>query len=257
MRVVELRTYPVKSCGGLSVDAVTVDRLGLSGDRRWCLVDAQGRAVSQKRHPGIVHARVIREAAGLVLVFEDVRVLLEPAAGDVRRIHHYEATFSCVERRHAGLERALAERLGVSAVLVELESPHRRKHHEENDEWAIPFTDAAPVSIVSRASLEAIAAASGSASTAAQFRVNVVVDGFEAFAEDTVLAMTIGSVRFRALGPITRCRMIEIDQISGAPIPAVLRNLTALRPHGRPELGTYVAPVSEGQLAIGMAVHIG
>jgi hypothetical protein len=50
-----LHVYPIKSCGGVSVQSVQLDRLGIVHDRRFAVVDATThRVVSQREEPTMV-----------------------------------------------------------------------------------------------------------------------------------------------------------------------------------------------------------
>lgn len=49
MRLSALYRYPLKSGQGESLQQITLDKLGLDGDRRWMLVDeASGRFLTQR-----------------------------------------------------------------------------------------------------------------------------------------------------------------------------------------------------------------
>jgi uncharacterized protein YcbX len=43
--------YPVKSLGGISVPEAEITSRGLQYDRRWLLVDARNRFLTQREHP--------------------------------------------------------------------------------------------------------------------------------------------------------------------------------------------------------------
>ena len=43
-----IHVYPVKSLGGFGVDQARTTARGLEHDRRWMLVDAAGRFISQR-----------------------------------------------------------------------------------------------------------------------------------------------------------------------------------------------------------------
>lgn len=51
MKVTALNIYPVKSFRGIAVSRSSIDEFGLERDRRWMLVDGEGKFVSQRRHP--------------------------------------------------------------------------------------------------------------------------------------------------------------------------------------------------------------
>ena len=51
MRVSDIRIYPVKGLRGVSVGAAVVEPWGLVGDRRYMVVDAGGRFLTQRQLP--------------------------------------------------------------------------------------------------------------------------------------------------------------------------------------------------------------
>ena len=51
MQVSSLHIYPVKSCRGIAELEMEIDRIGPVGDRRFLVVDANGRFLPQREHP--------------------------------------------------------------------------------------------------------------------------------------------------------------------------------------------------------------
>jgi uncharacterized protein YcbX len=62
-----VHVYPIKSCGGTAVEEWEVDERGLRHDRRWMLVDENGRFLSQRRHPRMAQIGVRIEADRLAV----------------------------------------------------------------------------------------------------------------------------------------------------------------------------------------------
>ena len=59
--------YPVKSCAGINLDSVTLDRFGPVGDRRWLVVDERGRFLSQRDQARMALVRVEQLPGGIRL----------------------------------------------------------------------------------------------------------------------------------------------------------------------------------------------
>ena len=51
-----LHVYPLKSARGIDLDRATLAATGLAGDRRWMLVSAAGRFLTQREHPQLLVA---------------------------------------------------------------------------------------------------------------------------------------------------------------------------------------------------------
>lgn len=57
-RLSGLYVYPIKSCGGIALDVADLDERGIRYDRRWMLVDEDGKFVSQRTFPRLALVRV-------------------------------------------------------------------------------------------------------------------------------------------------------------------------------------------------------
>src|SRR5205085_648383 len=55
--VTALTLYPVKSLAGVPVDEAVVEARGLHGDRRWAVVDAEGRKVTAREEHALLGLR--------------------------------------------------------------------------------------------------------------------------------------------------------------------------------------------------------
>ena len=78
MRLADIAIYPVKSARGIAVPSASMESRGLQGDRRWMLVDGNGRFVSQRELPAL--ARLLVRPRG-----EDLALLLDGDAIEVAR----------------------------------------------------------------------------------------------------------------------------------------------------------------------------
>ena len=67
MHLAGLWVYPVKSLRGCSVAAASVDELGLDGDRRFLVVDDQGRFLTQRALPRLALIETALDPAQLTL----------------------------------------------------------------------------------------------------------------------------------------------------------------------------------------------
>ena len=57
VRLASIHIYPMKAARAVDLDESVVEPWGLAGDRRWLLVDEDGRFVSQREEPSL--ARVV------------------------------------------------------------------------------------------------------------------------------------------------------------------------------------------------------
>lgn len=240
MRVTALWVYPVKSLGGIALDAARLDATGLAYDRRWMLVDAAGRFLTQRAHPQLATVRVALTDAGLTLTHPDVSDGLAvpaetPPDAPLRRVTVWDDTVDArVVEGAAG--PWLKAATGLDATLVWMPPttvrPVDATYGQPGDR--VGFADGFPLLVTTEASLAALNARLEAPVAMARFRPNLVLDGDAAWAEDGWQTLTVGAVRFRVAKPCGRCSMVDVDPARGAAGNAgVLSALAVFRTQGR------------------------
>lgn len=267
MRLASLHTYPVKGCRRIDHDGAVVEPWGVAGDRRWLIVDADGKSVTQ------------REDAGLVRIYPSMvdGVLRLSAAGmpdlDVPRpepdsiqvaVHHHPVLATPAGPAADDWLTGLLDR---KVRLVWLDDPTRRPVLPPGAEPGdrVGFADAYPLLLTNTASLDALNGwilAAGSAEAPlpmTRFRPNVVVSGAEAWAEDGWLGrrLRIGTMTFRAVKPCSRCVVTTTDQDTGERGREPLRTLARHRKVNQKLLfGTNLIPDGVGYITVGDPIEV-
>jgi uncharacterized protein len=278
MQVTDLYLYPVKSLGGVAVDAAVVEPWGLAGDRRWALVDDAGNVVTAREAHELLRltAHVVDEETIRILdradgasIPVDTPLGLPPVPVDVSRLPFAAPA-------DADVNDWLSERMGRTLRLVWEEDPTLRPISGARGGMPGEFlslADAGPLLLVSRTSLEQldswIAADAGQPDVAEidpadisdasatvapsgpldvrRFRPNVVIDGDEPFAEDGWPGVRIGDVEFRTTMVCDRCVMTTIDPDTLAGGKEPIRTLARHRRwEGKTWFGTRLVRVGGG-----------
>lgn len=252
-RIQSLHVYPVKSCAGIAPATVAVDARGLQGDRRWMVVDAAGRFLTQRTHPALARVQaqpladdgVALQCAGL----PELRLRPNRAAPR-RRVRIWQDE---VDAQQAGDEAAawISRVVGAPAALVTADAATRRT---PDPRWTgglpapVAFPDGFPVLVCSAASLKDLGVwMGGTTPPMTCFRPNVVLDGLPAWAEDGIRELRCGEVTLRLVKPCTRCAITRLDPLTGEPGPDPL---PALREH---RWDSVLKGVTFGQNAIVIA----
>ncbi len=228
----EIVIYPVKSCAGVSLPSVSLDRFGPSGDRRWLVVDARGDFLTQRRLPAMALLRARQDGAGLRLQCGDSGIDVPvPAAGSGRRaVQIWEEQ---VDADDAGDAAAswLSRQLGLDCRLVymgdDVVRPVDRDYASSGE--TVGFADGFPLLLISQASLEDLNSRLGYEVPMNRFRPNLVVSGCDAFAEDSWRRIRIGDLEFEVAKPCSRCVIPSIDQATAGKDPAINRVLASYR----------------------------
>lgn len=236
----EIWIYPVKSLAGISLQESKVAIRGLEHDRRWMLVDPDGKFVSQREIPGLALLNTKIESDHLV-VFEKNR----PESG-IRIPFH-----GVSNRTSKGMVEVWSARCRAELYPEEINAwfsditgaPLRLVHMPEQGKRAtdgryapkgqyVSFADAFPFLLLSTASLDDLNSRLKLPVPMNRFRPNFVCTGMQPFEEDTLVDFSIGSSHFRAVKPCARCIMTTIDQDRAVLSKEPLKTLTSYRRDG-------------------------
>lgn len=234
MKIKELWIYPVKSLAGNAVSSATLAGRGFIDDRRWMLIDENGRFISQRQHAHLARWQAQAEEEDLVLEHLDTgeQLRIKEARADegpLVEVQVWNDQFSACLVETVSTEELNAA-LGIPCRLVYMAEDSNRSldpRYAKGQEQ-VSFADGYPYLIANQASLDALAAEVGEELTMQRFRPNVVVEGAPAFAEDEWQALEIGEEAFRLPKPCARCVVITIDPETTVKNPRVFATLAQI-----------------------------
>ncbi len=258
-----LYRYPVKGCKAEPLDAAVVERRGLSGDRRWMLIDANGDFVSQRGEPRLtqfvaepIQDGIRLQAPGVDLLHvdfpkADASVLTVDVWGTASSVRHADAA-----------DEWLLGWLGYPVRLVYQPDTARRSvkpARATTEEDRVSLADGYPLLLTNEASLAAVNTELGVPAEMLRFRPNVVVRGLNPFAELSLTRLTIGGVSFRAVKPCVRCNVVTLDPATGDRGKEPLRTMARL-PQTRTDdgvvFGMNLVPDGEGTIRVGDRIEV-
>ncbi len=239
MHLSGLFIHPVKSLRACAVESVEIDALGAVGDRRFMIVDENGRFLTQRTLPRMARVATALADGELTLSAEGAGELRVPRASDpaapLRRVSVWKSEGLQAEDCGDEPARWLGGLLGASCRLVRVGRDFRRPMLKAD---ALPgdrigFADSHPFLVISEASLgdlnARLAFGGHPALPMNRFRPNLVVAGCPAFAEDGWPRLRIGGIVFRDGGPCSRCIVTTTDQFTGERGKEPLRLLATYR----------------------------
>jgi uncharacterized protein YcbX len=204
--VTALSTTPVKGTRLGRVDAVDLGPTGARGNRRFFVIDDRGRMLNAKGLGALQTIVATVDDSRLSLTFPDLRVVeAVPESGSSITARFFSATLDgrLVE---GPFDAALSDYLGRSVRLVEA------------PDGAVDRGDAGGVTLISQASLAALADAAGESEVdARRFRMLVEIDGVAPHAEDRWVGrvVRIGGAAVRFNGHVGRCLITSRDPETG------------------------------------------
>jgi uncharacterized protein YcbX len=256
LSVAALTVYPLKSGAGNAVPEVFIGRRGPAFDRVLMVVDERGNFLSQREHPelGKIRSHVSDESIELSGAGEVVRI--DSAAGPSVKVRVWEDE---VVAEDCGPVAAgfITHVLGRLARVVKLGAGYSRPVDARYAEGEVSFADGFPLLVATSASVAAIASAVATPIDARRFRPNLVIDGAEAFAEDSWRELAIGEVRLELVKPCARCVVVDLDPDRAVRAPGVLAALAQSRKRGAEVMfGQNAMVTAEGTIAVGAPVTV-
>lgn len=242
-QITELTIHPVKSLRGIELESARMTPWGLEHDRRFMLVNENGRFQTQRDIPRLALIRTVFEEGGVslfsdghgsvLLPFEprpgaelNTAVWGEPCEvtdlGDAVADWVTEAAHSAVPLRVVRMRDGFVRQQGQPELLGEA--------------TRTLFADAAPYLVANQASLDrlnrALLEQGHRPVRMNRFRPNIVVDGLPPFAEHQVRKLAGAAYQLTLHAPCERCVVTTIDQESAQRHPdrQPLRTLQTLNP---------------------------
>ena len=231
--VSELYIYPVKGCGGIRMEKVSMCTTGFKYDRRWLIVDSKGKFVTQREKPDICNILpLVQEDGTLILRGPDMWDLAVPTINknttfiDVTIWN--DKVYNCPDQ---GDEAAdwINDYLDTDGYrLVWMDTPLNTIRHAPA-KWSnnqalngklpfISFADAFNYLILGQETLNdlnhRLAAKRATALPMNRFRPNIVTVGGKPYEEDTYNRIKIGTYNFVGVKHCTRCIVTTTNQIT-------------------------------------------
>lgn len=250
IRISEIATAPVKGFALAHRDEVYIGEHGVVDNRRFFLVDADGRRLrsSLTAWPIVVSATYDEDREELTMRVAGGRELRASAVGGDESVRCEVSSGTIEARVVAGpWTGPLSELAGHPVRVVRPDLPGASL--------------AAPVTLVSRASLDRLAEEAARPIDSRRFRMLFTIDGCSAHAEDAWNGRIarVGEAVLRFGGPVERCAMTTRDPDTGVRDLDTLRlikNYRGMPRKGKIDFGVYADVVEPGVVRVGDSVEL-
>jgi uncharacterized protein len=218
-RVAALHYYPLKSAAGIELERALLTPAGFQDDRRWMLVTAAGRFITQRELPRLALLRPRMSSAALTLdapQLPQVSIALAHT-GQRRSVTVWQDQCEAFDEGDEAAEW-LSVFLGVACRLVRFDPAQRRLSERAwTGEWQAEnrFSDGFPILVLNTASLADLNGRLATALPLNRFRPNLVLEGLPPYDEDRIDQLLGDGVRLKLVKPCTRCRITATNQDTG------------------------------------------
>ncbi|TRY93618.1 hypothetical protein DNTS_027246 [Danionella cerebrum] len=272
--VTQLLVHPLKSGRAVPVETAECLRMGLKHgelrDRHWLVISEDGHMVTARQQPRLVLLSLTCEAGQLRLnapKMEELRIPLHQSDGSVVDCRVFSVD---VQGRDCGAEvsewltRFLESEKAIRLVHYESDLKAQRPHQKEPlfpEDEKVAYPDAAPLMLMSEASVGDLNRRLDNQITVFQLRPSIVVGDCKAYTEDTWDHIQIGEVEIKRVVGCGRCILTTVDPETGVitrkePLDTLKTyRLTDPKQKTSPILGQYYTVLKTGVLHVGEVVY--
>ncbi len=239
--VSEILIYPIKSLGAIRLASNSALEKGFRYDRRYLLVDKNGQFLTQREHPMMgllqpaLHGDHWQVTAGAEKGSQILFTLEPPHPTTPLTVNVWD-DFCEALPYPARINDWFSEQLGIACTLVFLPETHHRpiSTGKFQTTGSLSFADGYPYLVTTVASLNDLNDKLPYPVSSLRFRPNIVLSGdLQPFEEDHWTAFSIGSARFKGLGPHARCQVVDLDPQTAKSDGIVLPALAQFRRENR------------------------
>ncbi|TWR31071.1 MOSC domain-containing protein [Mucilaginibacter pallidiroseus] len=260
--VSQLIVYPIKSLGGIGLQNARVTDRGLEHDRRWMLIDANNRFLSQREHAQLALFSIIILDTGLeVTCRSDGAALLIPFVPQTKQMIDVSIWDDTCPGQIVSNEANewFSKKAGMDCRLVYMpDDVHRQTDSRYTDADGITsFSDAYPALLIGQASLDDLNSRLAEALPMNRFRPNIVFTGGDPYSEDIMNHISINGADMYGVKLCARCVLTTIDQDTATKGKEPLKTLSQYRRKGAKILfGQNLMMTAGGTISVGDELQV-
>lgn len=263
LQISQLYIYPIKSLGGCSVASAIITDRGFEHDRRWMLVDANNRFLSQREIPSMVFLQVEILAATLKVFSsnkpDDYIEIPFTSKSDIFIEVDIWGIYCKAQLLNNEINNWFSKILGQPCRLVYMTDSTEVKvepNYAINNDLT-SFSDGFPILMISEASLNDLNKRVAEPLPMNRFRPNLVFKGGQAFIEDRMKKFSINGILFFGVKPSSRCVVTTINQSTAQKTKEPLQTLATYRKKdSKIYFGENVIAAGNGKITIGDNIDI-
>jgi uncharacterized protein len=262
--VSELYIYPIKSLGGIQLNEVQLTDRGFQHDRRWMLVDANNRFLTQREQANMALLQTALVSNGIEVYYKKkpaekitIPFLFDPKEKITVTVFADRCEAVTINDE---IDEWFSRYLQIPCKLVYMPDGSLRKvdsHYAKKESDITAFSDGYPVLMLSKESLTELNSRLPEALPMNRFRPNLVIEEVKAFEEDGMEHFTINEIDFYGVKLCARCVITTINQQTIEKGKEPLKTLATYRmKNNKIYFGQNVIAATAGKIKIGDTITI-
>jgi len=233
--VSELYIYPIKSMGGIAINAAQLTETGFQYDRRWMLVDQNNRFLTQREIPGMALLQVQLSNEGLEVHHKinsqkKIFIPFQLQNNETVTVQVWD-DFCVANKVNNETDEWFSDVLGSECRLVYMPNGTQRKvdplYAGNNDITA--FSDGYPLIMIGQSSLDDLNSRLEEKLPINRFRPNIVFTGGEPYEEDRMEHFKINGIDFYGVKLCGRCIITTMNQEDASQGKEPLKTMASYR----------------------------
>lgn len=263
--ITEINIYPIKSLGGVSLSEAVIESRGLRFDRRWMLVDSDGKFMTQRVFSQMALLKADLTGDELIITHKQKKSE-EPLRIELNKYNKEElidvTIWDDALKANTVSEEAdewFTKVLSKSCRLVYMSDETIRRVDEKyaTGNQIVGFADEFPFLLIGEESLKDLNSRLKEKLPMNRFRTNFVFSGGDAFEEDRWKRFRAGTAIFNVAKPCARCVITTTDQETGIRGAEPLSMLASYRNvNGKVLFGQNLTHDTTGKIKVGDEIEV-
>lgn len=252
--------YPIKSLGGITVESAKATEKGFENDRRWMLVDREGKFQTQRESAELSLFKTKFTKDGIVVNYKNAEVIVPFTLHNntVRDVNVFSHTLQTQEV-DSSINTWFSDRLNKDVQLVKMTEISKRTKAFVKPPFSskVSLADGYPYLILGTESIAHLNNKLEQKLSHDRFRTNLYVTTDTPHCEDDWKKIKIGSAEFKNIKPCARCTVTTINQQTGNKGVEPLKTLSQYRKVGNKiNFGSNMILQKTGQVNVGDEVIV-
>jgi uncharacterized protein len=257
--VSELYVYPIKSLGGIQLKEIQLTDRGFEHDRRWMLVDANNRFLTQREHARMALLQTAIANNGIEVYDkrnpgEKILIPFLADSTEEMAVTIFRDTCQAISLSNE-INQWFSRFLQLPCKLVYMPDDSLRKvdkNYAKESNNITAFTDGYPILMIAKESIADLNSRLEEPLPVNRFRPNLVIESSLPYEEDRMEHFSINNISFYGVKLCARCMITTINQQTIEKGKEPLKTLATYRMNNNKiYFGQNVIAATVGKIKIG------